>query len=221
MHKILTLILAAALLAGCAQHSAPLSLHARADAPHQAAAAHITQRMHRTHLTRIGCMYLRERLGLPALGSPPPAAPGISDAQPSSPESAALKQAEAYIAAHTNCAQHAAAQHQVPSVATRPRPPAYTPPQLTAAGPAAAAFYPQSAQRLGEQGTAIVDVCVGPNGRLTSTPRLVRSSGSPRLDRAALRYARATSGHWRTATRGARAVRACTDLPVRFSMLGF
>lgn len=206
MRKILTL--AVALLAGCAQHSAPLSLHARADAPDQAAPARIT------HLTRLGCIYLRERLGLPVLGSPPPMPPGMSAAQPTPKPSPERVRIEAYIAAHTNCARQ-----PLPG-ARRPHPPEYTPPQLTAARPAAAAFYPQSAQRLGEQGTALVKVCVDAHGRVRSA-RIAQSSGSATLDRAALSYARATSRRWRPATRGGRPIRACTDFPVRFSNDGF
>jgi protein TonB len=210
MRKILTL--AVALLAGCAQHSAPLSMHARADAPDQAAPARIT------HLTRLGCIYLRERLGLPGLGSPPPMPPGMSDAQPSSPSSPSRAVAEKYLAAHTNCARQ-----PLPGArpgARRPHPPEYTPPRLAAARPAVASYYPTAAQRLGVEGTAVVRVCVGPHGHVTAAS-ISRSSGSAALDRAAVRYARATSGHWRPATRAGHAVNGCTSLPVRFSMLSF
>ena len=217
MRKILTL--AVALLAGCAQRSAPLSLHARADAPHQAAAAHITQRTHRAHLTRLGCVYLRERLGLTALGSPPPAAPGLSDAQPTPSASPRSTRIDAYIAAHTNCAHHR--PQQVPTAARPPAAPAHTPPRPGADWPAISAYYPAAERRLGTEGTAIVRVCIGPNGRLSASPRIVASSGSPRLDRAALRYVRATSGHWRPAASAGKQVSACTRLPVQFSMLSF
>jgi protein TonB len=205
MRKSLTLTLGVALLAGCAQHSAPLSLH-------EGSTSHIPQRTHRAHLTRLGCVYLRERLGLPALGSPPPAAPGLQYAQPSSPPSPSRATVEAYLTASTNCAPSA------PQVST-PAPPAYTPPQLATSRPAVAAYYPPAALRIGTEGTAIVRICVGPSGRVTSVS-LARSSGSPLLDGAALRYARATSGHWHPASRDGRPISACTRLPVRFSPLG-
>lgn len=220
MRKSLTLTLAVALLAGCAQRSAPLSLHARADAPHQAAAAHITQRAHRVHLSRLGCVYLRERLGLTALGSPPPAAPGLSDAQPTPSASPRSTRIDAYIAAHTNCAHHLPRQHQVPTASARPAAPAYTPPRPGADWPAASAYYPAAALRLGIEGTALVRVCIGPHGHVLSAS-ISRSSGSPILDRAAVGYAHATSGHWRPATRGGKQVSACARLPVQFSMLSF
>lgn len=210
MLKILTLTLAVALLAGCAQRSAPLSLHARAH--HQAAPSHIP---HRTHLTGLGCAYLRERLGLPALGSPPPAAPGISDAQPSSPRSPSRSEAAKYLASHTNCAH----QPQWVPAARPPFPPAYTPPAPGAGWPAISAYYPPAAQRIGAEGTALLRVCIGVHGHLRSD-RILHSSGSPLLDQAALRYARASSGRWRPAARDGRSINACTLLPVRFSVLG-
>lgn len=214
MLKMLTLTLAVALLAGCAQRSAPLSLHARAH--HQAAPSHIPQR---THLTGLGCAYLRERLGLPALGSPPPAAPGISDAQPTPSASPRSTRIDAYIAAHTNCAHHLPRQHQVPTAARPPAAPAYTPPRPGADWPAISAYYPAAAPRLGIEGTARVQVCIGPSGRVTSTS-ISRSSGSLMLDQAAQRYARASSGHWRPATQAGHPVKGCTSLRVRFSVVG-
>ena len=108
--------------------------------------------------------------------------------------------------------------------AAPPPPPAavrYTP--LTPAGdfPSTQDYYPQSSQRLGEQGTAIVKVCVGPDGRLTAEPHIITSSGSPRLDRAALRYARATSGHWSPEKANGRPINYCGNLPIKFQLNDF
>ncbi len=105
-----------------------------------------------------------------------------------------------------------------------PRPPApvrYTPLSPASGFPATANFYPESSQRLGEEGTALVEVCVGANGRLSAQPRIVRSSGSPRLDRAALRYARATSGHWHPERANGKPINYCGRLPIKFQLNDF
>ena len=82
------------------------------------------------------------------------------------------------------------------------------------------AFYPPASIRLGETGTASVQVCVNAEGRLTAAPVLERSSGSRRLDEAALRLATAGSGHYRPSTEGGRAVSSCYSFPVEFRLRG-
>ena len=109
-------------------------------------------------------------------------------------------------------------------VRAAPPPPAvvhYTPLSPSSDFPATQDYYPQSSQRLGEQGTAVVEVCVGPNGRLSAQPRVITSSGSPRLDRAALRYARATSGHWNPERANGRPINFCGHLPIKFQLNDF
>lgn len=49
-------------------------------------------------------------------------------------------------------------------------------------------YYPDMSRELDEQGTAIVRVCVGADGRLSGAPSLYRSSGYARLDKAALKW---------------------------------
>jgi protein TonB len=105
-----------------------------------------------------------------------------------------------------------------------PRPPA--PVRITPLGagsgfPPTDNYYPDASRRLGEQGTALVKVCVGPNGRLTGAPQMIKSSGSSRLDEAAMQYARATSGHWRPEMRNGVAVAACGTLPIKFQLNDF
>lgn len=103
-----------------------------------------------------------------------------------------------------------------------PAPPAvYTPLAEGRHFPNTQNYYPQSSMRLGEQGTAIVEVCVGANGRLTSAPRMVKTAGSPRLDRAAMRYARATSGHWVPEKRNGVPMNYCGQLPIKFQLNDF
>jgi protein TonB len=112
-------------------------------------------------------------------------------------------------------------KHVVRAAPPPPAPMHYTP--LSPAGdfPSTQDYYPQASQRLGEQGTAIVEVCVGPNGRLSAEPKVIHSSGSPRLDRAALRYARATSGHWNPEKANGRPINFCGHLPIKFQLNDF
>jgi len=79
-------------------------------------------------------------------------------------------------------------------------------------------YYPVASRRLGEQGTATVKVCVDPHGHLAAPPSIVESSGSSRLDDAALQYATDSSGHWRPATRNGIPITACSNMPIRFQM---
>jgi TonB family protein len=79
-------------------------------------------------------------------------------------------------------------------------------------------FYPQASIRLREMGIATVSVCVDGAGRLTGTPSIGQSSGSARLDEAALRLARAGSGHYRATTEDGRPVSACYPFNVRFRL---
>ena len=77
-------------------------------------------------------------------------------------------------------------------------------------------FYPEGAIRLREKGLAMVNVCVDGAGRLLAKPTIDQSTGSARLDAAALRLALAGSGHYRPTTEDGRAVSACYPLRVRF-----
>ena len=182
------------------------------------AAAHAAPPSARSHLSRLGCVELRERLGLPALGSPPPPPPGMSAAQPGAPMTQTRRERHVrqYLAEHTNCIHQRERAH---TVTRKQSVPIYAPPHLSSSSLPAAEFYPSSAQRLGEEGTAIGQVCIGTHGHVRSAS-IIRSSGSATLDHAALRYARATSGHWRPATRNGQAIADCKTLRVRLSPLG-
>jgi TonB family protein len=95
--------------------------------------------------------------------------------------------------------------------------------QRTAGGPGAgfpetAEFYPSPSIRAGEEGISTVQVCVDSRGRLTSVPTTARSSGSARLDDAAIKLARAGSGHYRPTTEDGQPVNSCYPLGVRFQL---
>jgi TonB family protein len=84
--------------------------------------------------------------------------------------------------------------------------------------PDTADFYPSIAIHMGEQGMSTVRVCVDPRGRLTSDPTTVQGSGSMRLDQAALKLARAASGHYRASTEDGHPVDSCYPLGIRFQL---
>ncbi len=79
-------------------------------------------------------------------------------------------------------------------------------------------YYPDASRRLGEQGTALVKLCIGAGGRVIGDPSIMKSSGSSRLDQAAVRYAKATSGHFEPETRNGVPVEVCTALPIKFQL---
>jgi TonB family protein len=77
-------------------------------------------------------------------------------------------------------------------------------------------YYPDRDIRAGRQGAAAVTVCVDIKGRLTSSPSILKSSGNPSLDQAALRLATAGSGHFRPTTEDGHAVNACYGFEIQF-----
>jgi TonB family protein len=79
-------------------------------------------------------------------------------------------------------------------------------------------YYPDASRRLEEQGATVLQVCVDPAGRLTSDPVQEESSGSTRLDTAAIRLAKAGSGHYRPTSEDGRPVTACYPLKIRFQL---
>jgi TonB family protein len=95
--------------------------------------------------------------------------------------------------------------------------------QQLAGGPGAgfpetADFYPSPSIRLEEEGITTVRVCVDTKGRLTSEPITVKGSGSPRLDEAAIKLARAGSGHYRATTEDGQPVNSCYPFGIRFQL---
>lgn len=77
-------------------------------------------------------------------------------------------------------------------------------------------YYPDASRRLEEQGTVVVHVCVGPDGKLTEEPSVAKSSGSARLDGGAMRLAKAGSGKFVPATEDGKGVTSCSNLPIKF-----
>jgi TonB family protein len=78
-------------------------------------------------------------------------------------------------------------------------------------------YYPSQSVSLGEQGAAVVRICVTPGGRLDGRPAIESSSGSSRLDAAAIAWAR-EGLRFTPATRDGTAVAACKGLRVNFKL---
>jgi TonB family protein len=78
-------------------------------------------------------------------------------------------------------------------------------------------FYPATSISLQEEGVAIVNVCVGANGRIDGQPTVVGSSGHRRLDQAAIRWAREAL-RFTPATENGANVRACKGFRVVFDL---
>ncbi|MBV8877760.1 MAG: TonB family protein [Gammaproteobacteria bacterium] len=79
-------------------------------------------------------------------------------------------------------------------------------------------YYPDASRRLGEEGLTMVDICVGPDGKLTEPPKVGKSSGHERLDQAAVKVASVGSGRFKPATEEGKPVTKCTQLPIRFKL---
>lgn len=77
-------------------------------------------------------------------------------------------------------------------------------------------YYPPTSKRLEEQGNTIVKLCVGENGRLAREPSVEAASKFPRLDEAAVRYAKAL--RLQAGTENGKPVTSCFNLRVKFEL---
>ena len=78
-------------------------------------------------------------------------------------------------------------------------------------------YYPYASRTLQEEGTAIVKVCVAPTGRLDGSPVIQATSGSARLDAAALKWA-SEALRFTAATERGVPVGACKGFRVHFRL---
>ncbi|MEO8019374.1 MAG: energy transducer TonB [Pseudomonadota bacterium] len=110
----------------------------------------------------------------------------------------------------------------IADITDKPPPPAPPPPPRVAGSPAkmkAAAdadqYYPPGAKRREEQGSPVVQACVGANGRLVRDPVVTETSGFPELDGAAVKVARA-SRYSPGTDNGAALAESCVKFKVKF-----
>jgi protein TonB len=78
-------------------------------------------------------------------------------------------------------------------------------------------YYPYASRTLQEEGIATVRVCVAPTGKLEGSPVIQTSSGSTRLDAAALKWAREALRFTPATERGV-PVSACKGFRVHFTL---
>lgn len=84
--------------------------------------------------------------------------------------------------------------------------------------PATEDYYPSASARLGEAGTATVHVCTDTKGKLTEEPTLQETSGTPRLDEASIKLAKAASGRYKPATEDGQPVASCFGFRIKFQL---
>jgi protein TonB len=79
-------------------------------------------------------------------------------------------------------------------------------------------YYPDASKRMNEEGRSVVHACVAANGKLTEAPTLAKTSGSPRLDQAAVKLATAGSGKFQPALQDGKPVDMCFDFAIAFKL---
>ncbi len=148
---------------------------------------------------------------------PPLAAPAAKKTRPlapvrqTAPTPASTESAPTDSATATTSPPPATPGERPPALAARVVPPRFDVAYLRNPPP----VYPLSARRRGDQGTVIVQAEISPDGRCLRA-EVERSSGHPRLDRAALAAIR----QWRftPARRGEQAVSAWVAIPIHFRL---
>jgi protein TonB len=100
-----------------------------------------------------------------------------------------------------------------PPVVVRPPPPG-TPVQVTFR-PDISNYYPEAARREGQEGRAIIKICVNQLGKIDNA-EVATSSGFPELDEAAIKVAKAY--RFKPATSEGKPVSSCPTLPVKFEL---
>ena len=109
----------------------------------------------------------------------------------------------------------------ITNITTQPAPP--PPPRAIVPGtpvkptyvPDVQDYYPEVSRRNGEEGRAIVKVCVNAAGKIDSV-EIATSTTHPLLDEAALKVAKAF--RFKAATSEGKAVASCANLPVKFEL---
>jgi protein TonB len=75
-------------------------------------------------------------------------------------------------------------------------------------------YYPPTSRRMGEQGTATISVCVTPDAKISGQPKVSKTSGSSRLDEAAVKWA--SHARFTPSTENGKPVEGCTPFNVKF-----
>jgi TonB family protein len=81
-------------------------------------------------------------------------------------------------------------------------------------------YYPSASRSRNEQGSPVVVVCVGPNGKPLRKPKITETSGFPDLDAAAVKVAKATRYAPGMAGEDTPLKESCIKLKIRFGQAG-
>ncbi|HEY1899263.1 MAG TPA: TonB family protein [Steroidobacteraceae bacterium] len=84
--------------------------------------------------------------------------------------------------------------------------------------PSAQDYYPPTSIRMNESGSAVIKLCAASDGSVAGTPTLVKSSGSPRLDEAAIKWGIHVRMHPETSD--GKPIGGCVPLKVTFVLQG-
>lgn len=112
----------------------------------------------------------------------------------------------------------------IQDVTNRPPPPKPPPPRVVQRNPpkldirrspATDEYYPPASRRSNEEGVTTVRACVGADGR-TGNATIERTSGYPRLDEAAVKWAQ--RARWSPGTEDGKPVEMCAPFNVRFQL---
>jgi periplasmic protein TonB len=102
-----------------------------------------------------------------------------------------------------------------------PPPPKAAPPAPTkleiAFKPDVANYYPEQARRDGQEGRAVVKICINTSGKV-DTAEMATSSGNPQFDEAAIKVGKAF--RFKPPTQEGKPVSTCVSLPVKFELHG-
>jgi periplasmic protein TonB len=77
-------------------------------------------------------------------------------------------------------------------------------------------YYPDSSRRNGDQGVVQIRACTSPEGRAAGDATVAKTSGFPKLDEAAIRWAK--RARYAPATEDGKPIAACTNFNVRFQI---
>lgn len=104
-----------------------------------------------------------------------------------------------------------------------PPPPPPKPPEVRVAAkqdakrsPPTDDYYPPTSRRMNETGKAIVAICWGTDGKVNNEPKIATTSGSSRLDEAAVRYGKVV--RMVPGTVNGQPEAGCGNLPVTFKL---
>ena len=78
-------------------------------------------------------------------------------------------------------------------------------------------YYPPTSRRMNETGSTTIDVCMDEGGKMTGDPKVAKSSGSSRLDEAAVRWG--SHARFIQGTLNGKPVSGCTAFLVTFRLV--